>query len=491
MTSTGAPALNPHGLRPEPGSRGSHRPGHIHLAPPQPDHRPDMTWRRAATTGGTGSGRVTPSVGQTQSCKPSQPTPHSLSRPTAANTPDCVTLGHSLAISVQVSSSAQKKPAPCQACEAASGVRAALGPRPHRASCVAEPKTSPSVFPLGLYSAAAAEYVVIACLVQGFFPPEPVSVTWSPSNENATVRNFPPVKAEAGASYTMSSQLTLPANQCPDDSVLKCQVQHSSNTLPPVSVAAGPPPSLSDRPPGTVPEGCPSCDQPRLSLRQPALEDLLLGSNASLTCTLSGLKDPTGASFTWKPSGGKDAIQRSPEQDSCGCYSVTSVLPGCAEQWNRGDTFSCAATHPESKSSLTATIKKPTGNTFRPQVHLLPPPSEELALNELVSLTCLVRGFSPEDVLIRWLQGTQELPPEKYVTWKPLKEPGQSVPTFSVTSVLRVDAEAWKQGDKFSCMVGHEALSLSFTQKTIDRLAGKPTHVNVSVVMAEVDGVCY
>uniref|UniRef100_A0A452QNT5 Ig-like domain-containing protein n=1 Tax=Ursus americanus TaxID=9643 RepID=A0A452QNT5_URSAM len=378
-----------------------------------------------------------------------------------------------------------KKPAPCQACEAASGVRAALGPRPHRASCVAEPKTSPSVFPLGLYSAAAAEYVVIACLVQGFFPPEPVSVTWSPSNENATVRNFPPVKAEAGASYTMSSQLTLPANQCPDDSVLKCQVQHSSNTLPPVSVPC------KDPCPVVPPCKCPSCDQPRLSLRQPALEDLLLGSNASLTCTLSGLKDPTGASFTWKPSGGKDAIQRSPEQDSCGCYSVTSVLPGCAEQWNRGDTFSCAATHPESKSSLTATIKKPTGNTFRPQVHLLPPPSEELALNELVSLTCLVRGFSPEDVLIRWLQGTQELPPEKYVTWKPLKEPGQSVPTFSVTSVLRVDAEAWKQGDKFSCMVGHEALSLSFTQKTIDRLAGKPTHVNVSVVMAEVDGVCY
>uniref|UniRef100_A0A452VK93 Ig-like domain-containing protein n=1 Tax=Ursus maritimus TaxID=29073 RepID=A0A452VK93_URSMA len=229
----------------------------------------------------------------------------------------CVTLGHSLAISVQVSSSAQKKPAPCQACEAASGVRAALGPRPHRASCVAEPKTSPSVFPLGLCSAAAAEYVVIACLVQGFFPPEPVSVTWSPSNENATVRNFPPVKAEAGASYTMSSQLTLPANQCPDDSVLKCQVQHSSNTLPPVSV----PCKVPDPCPVVPPCKCPSCDQPRLSLRQPALE----------------------------------------EQDSCGCYSVTSVLPGCAEQWNRGDTFSCAATHPESKSSLTATIKKPTG----------------------------------------------------------------------------------------------------------------------------------
>lgn len=148
----------------------------------------------------------------------------------------CVTLGHSLAVSVQVSSSAQKKPARCRACEAASGVQAALGPRPHRASCVAEPKTSPTVFPLGLRSADSAKYVVIACLVQGFFPPGPVQVTWSPSNENATISNFPPVKAESGALYTMSSQLTLPANQCPDNSVLKCQVQHSSNTLPPVSV---------------------------------------------------------------------------------------------------------------------------------------------------------------------------------------------------------------------------------------------------------------
>lgn len=78
-TSTRAPASHPHGLRPEPGSWGSHRSGHIHLAPPQPDHRPDMTWRGAATAGGTGSGQVTPSVGQTESRNPSEPTPHSLS----------------------------------------------------------------------------------------------------------------------------------------------------------------------------------------------------------------------------------------------------------------------------------------------------------------------------------------------------------------------------------------------------------------------------
>lgn len=130
-------------------------------------------------------------------------------------------------------------------------------------------------------------------------------------------------------------------------------------------------------------------------------------------------------------------------------------------------------------------------NTLPPQVHLLPPPSEELALNELVSLTCLVRGFNPKDVLVRWLQGNEELPSESYLVFEPLKEPGEGAITYLVTSVLRVSAETWKQGAQYSCMVGHEALPMSFTQKTIDRLSGKPTNVNVSVIMSEGDGICY
>lgn len=126
-----------------------------------------------------------------------------------------------------------------------------------------------------------------------------------------------------------------------------------------------------------------------------------------------------------------------------------------------------------------------------PQVHLLPPPSEELALNELVSLTCLVRGFYPEDVLVRWLHGNQELSRGNYLVWEPKKELGEGPETYAVTSVLRVPAEAWKQGDNYSCMIGHEALPMGFTQKTIDRHSGKPTQVNVTVITSEADGVCY
>uniref|UniRef100_A0A8C9CGP8 Ig-like domain-containing protein n=1 Tax=Phocoena sinus TaxID=42100 RepID=A0A8C9CGP8_PHOSS len=350
---------------------------------------------------------------------------------------------------------------------------------------VKAPETSPRLFPLSLSSENSAGQVVIGCLVQGFFPSEPPKVTWSQSGNGVSIRNFPP--AQAGGLYTMSSQLTLPANQCPADKSVKCQVQHLSKSSQTVDVPCAvhcPGPCQGQRLFSV------RAEKPSLSLNPPALEDLLLGSNASLTCTLSGLRDPEGATFTWNPTGGKNAIQEPPKPDSCGCFSVSSVLPGCADPWKNRQSFSCTATHPESEDLLTATITKPSGGTLLP-VHLLPPPSEELALNEMVTLTCLVRGFSPKDVLVRWLQGNQELPHEKYLTWRPLPEPNQSVPTFTVTSVLRVDAEAWKQGESFSCMVGHETLPLAFTQKTIDRLAGKPTHVNVSVVMSEVDGVCY
>uniref|UniRef100_A0A8C6BWB9 Ig-like domain-containing protein n=1 Tax=Monodon monoceros TaxID=40151 RepID=A0A8C6BWB9_MONMO len=96
------------------------------------------------------------------------------------------------------------------------------------------PEASPRLFPLSLRSENSAGQVVIACLVQGFFPSEPPKVTWSQSGNDVSIRNFPP--AQAGGLYTMSSQLTLPANQCPADKSVKCQVQHLSKSSQTVDV---------------------------------------------------------------------------------------------------------------------------------------------------------------------------------------------------------------------------------------------------------------
>jgi hypothetical protein len=108
-----------------------------------------------------------------------------------------------------------------------------------------------------------------------------------------------------------------------------------------------------------------------------------------------------------------------------------------------------------------------------------------------VSLTCLVRGFNPPEVLVRWLQGTEKVPPNDYVVWGPLREPNEGAITYVATSILRVKTADWKKGENFSCIVIHETLPTGLIQKTIDRHSGKPNNLNVSVILSEADGTCY
>uniref|UniRef100_UPI0013EEE95A IGA FAB HEAVY CHAIN n=1 Tax=Homo sapiens TaxID=9606 RepID=UPI0013EEE95A len=95
---------------------------------------------------------------------------------------------------------------------------------------------SPKVFPLSLCSTQPDGNVVIACLVQGFFPQEPLSVTWSESGQGVTARNFPPSQDASGDLYTTSSQLTLPATQCLAGKSVTCHVKHYTNPSQDVTV---------------------------------------------------------------------------------------------------------------------------------------------------------------------------------------------------------------------------------------------------------------
>lgn len=105
-------------------------------------------------------------------------------------------------------------------------------------------------------------------------------------------------------------------------------------------------------------------------------------------------------------------------------------------------------------------------------------------------MTCLVKGFSPADIFVQWLQRGQPLPPEKYVTSAPMPEPG--APGFYFThSILTVTEEEWNSGETYTCVVGHEALPHMVTERTVDKSTGKPTLYNVSLIMSDTGGTCY
>lgn len=85
-----------------------------------------------------------------------------------------------------------------------------------------------------------------------------------------------------------------------------------------------------------------------------------MGSDASLTCTVRGVKKDEIPVFTWQPSTGKDAVTKEPVLDSCGCYSVSSILSGCAERWNNREKFTCTVKLQSGTLSDTI-VKEPIG----------------------------------------------------------------------------------------------------------------------------------
>uniref|UniRef100_A0A493TKJ6 Ig-like domain-containing protein n=1 Tax=Anas platyrhynchos platyrhynchos TaxID=8840 RepID=A0A493TKJ6_ANAPP len=121
-------------------------------------------------------------------------------------------------------------------------------------------------------------------------------------------------------------------------------------------------------------------------------------------------------------------------------------------------------------------------NGKAPSVYVFPPPAEELARQETATLTCLASGFRPRDILVTWTQQDRPVASGSFSTFGP--QEGEAG-LFSVYSKLSVAAAEWQRGDVFACVVGHDGIPLNFVQKSLDKSTGKPTQVNVSVVLSD------
>lgn len=102
-------------------------------------------------------------------------------------------------------------------------------------------------------------------------------------------------------------------------------------------------------------------------------------------------------------------------------------------------------------------------------MYVLPPPKEEMSKRK-VSLTCLVINFQPEDIHVEWQRNGESEPEDSYRTTPPVLDSDGS---FFLYSKLQANKNEWKQGDKYSCVVMHEALHYHYTQRAISESSGK------------------
>uniref|UniRef100_A0A663F729 Ig-like domain-containing protein n=1 Tax=Aquila chrysaetos chrysaetos TaxID=223781 RepID=A0A663F729_AQUCH len=313
--------------------------------------------------------------------------------------------------------------------------------------------TVPTVFPLVACSGGTSSSVVVACLVDGYFP-EPVKVTWDSGTSPAVTRTFPASRRPSGT-YTLGSQLRVTSGQ-PDS--LQCTVEH-------------PPSGFKKTTAGSF-----ALHNIQVFILPPTPSELYVSQNPKLRCLATSLPSDEGVVVSWtRKRGGTLRPQLHPLRAQFnGTFTATSEVPISTHDWEGGETFTCTINHAELPSPISRSISKKPGKALRPPpVYLLAPPSEELSGNrDTLSLTCLVRGFYPEDISVEWQKNQETLDASTYDTVQPLKEKTGDASYF-LYSRLVVKREEWNRGTTFVCMVVHEALPMKFIQRSISKSPGK------------------
>ncbi|TFJ97339.1 autism susceptibility protein 2 [Platysternon megacephalum] len=321
--------------------------------------------------------------------------------------------------------------------------------------------------------------LTLICEASGFYPEE-ISISWLKNNspELKSSYNNGPVSG----SGIFSAYSVLKVEQSQGEGNYTCMV-HQPAMEEPKSVVE------------KVTLGVSNCNRNPLevSLLPPSLEDLYIAQNATMTCLVSGMETPGSLEVSWnRGSGGPLAVvSREPVLQEDGTYSATSILRVCVEEWQDGEEFTCTVKHQDIPSAIVKTIRKSHMVSLRaPSVYVSPPHAEELALRESATITCLASGFWPRDILVTWTQQDRPVPQEAYTNIGPVREVGKEELYF-IYSKLNVLASEWQRGDTYACVVGHEGLPMTFIHRSMDKSSGKPTAVNVSVILSDTDVSCY
>uniref|UniRef100_A0A8C2M8P6 Immunoglobulin heavy constant mu n=1 Tax=Cricetulus griseus TaxID=10029 RepID=A0A8C2M8P6_CRIGR len=315
------------------------------------------------------------------------------------------------------------------------------------------------------------------------FSPKQITVSWlrdgKPLKTGFTTGPVTPEDKGSGSrTYKVISTLTISESDWLNLSVYTCRVDHRGLSFwknVSSTCAASPSTDIQAFP---IP---------------PSFVDIFLNKSAKLTCLVTNLATYDTLNISWASQSGEplETNTKLSESHSNGTFSAIGQANVCVADWESGKEFVCTVAHRDLPSPQKKIISKPREVVKQPPaVYLLPPAREQLILREAATVTCLVKGFSPADIFVQWLQRGQPLSPDKYVTSAPMPEP-QVPGLYFAHSVLTVTEEEWNSGETYTCVVGHEALPHMVTERTVDKSTGKPTLYNVSLIMSDAGGTCY
>ncbi|CAH2294537.1 immunoglobulin heavy chain constant region [Pelobates cultripes] len=317
----------------------------------------------------------------------------------------------------------------------------------------------------------------LVCLISNFYP-QNIRVQWLVNGKedvSASATVPVPLKANDGL-FTANSHLTILEGKWNKGTGYSCIVTHIASKIDTVA-------NISK-----CTEPC--SDSLEIYLIPPTFEDLYIKRNAKIVCFVNNMRTTENVEVIWtRENGNVTFITEDPILHDNGTYSMYSYLKICSEDWETGEKFTCTVKSQDLPSPLKKVIFKHNERTpSAPYVYILPPANEEIEQKELASITCFVSTFYPNDILIKWLDGGNEVSVDKYVNTAPIKKDDG---TYVMYSYLTVSANKWKDGNVFTCVVGHEALPYYIRQQSIDKSSGKPTNVNVSLVMSETLSACH
>nr|XP_005510974.1 Ig mu heavy chain disease protein [Columba livia] len=306
--------------------------------------------------------------------------------------------------------------------------------------------------------------VELLCIITGFSPPT-VEVDWlvdgAPGHVTATAM-APRPEEDGGTTYWASSRTNVTREEWLEGRSFSCRVKHPPSGLVTVGHAR-------------FCTGLEKLNPKHITIHvlPPTVGDLYVTRQPNLRCVVTNLPSDLDLQLSWTKAtpGVLSPDMLDLREEVNGTLTATSTLRISTDDWEAGERFTCRVGHRDLLVPLNRSIVRGSGKVTAPLIFLLPPHPEELQ-HPTLTLTCLIHGFHPDNLEVRWLKNHQDIPMDTYVTTPPLRDGTQEV-TFFAYSKLRVLKSSWLAGDVYSCLVVHEGLTLKMAQRQVQKNPGK------------------